>query len=50
MSIKAQILAREVKDLVDLLLVTKNDDDRIAVHGAIRLKLKMIRGILDGNQ
>ena len=48
MSIRAQILAREVKRLVDLLLVTTNEDDIITIHGAIRLKLNTIRGILNG--
>tara|TARA_Y100000296_G_C4989028_1_gene164427 strand:- start:240 stop:395 length:156 start_codon:yes stop_codon:yes gene_type:complete len=48
MSIRAQILAKEVKQLIDLLLITDNNDDRITVDGAIRLKLKMIREILDG--
>ena len=39
---------RDVKKLLDLLLVAENDEDIIAIHGAIRLKLDMIRGIIDG--
>ena len=48
MSIEAHILTKEVKHLVDLLLVTTNEIDRITIHGAIRVKLNMIRRILDG--
>jgi len=47
MSIKAQILAREIKSLLDLLLVADNEEDRITIHGVIRLKLDMIRELLD---
>ena len=47
MSIKAQMLARDIKKLLNLLLVTKNKDDIITVDGAIRLKLNMIREIID---
>ena len=42
------MLARDVKKLLDLLLVTRNKDDLITIHGTIRLKLKMIRRLLDG--
>lgn len=47
MSIKAQMWVRDVKKLLDLLLVTKNKDDIITIYGAIRLKLNMIREIID---
>jgi len=47
-SIRSNILVNDVKKLLDLLLVAENDEDIIAIHGAIRLKLNMIRGIIDG--
>ena len=47
-SVRLQMLANDVKKLLDLLLVAENDEDIIAIHGAIRLKLDMIRGIIDG--
>tara|TARA_Y100000310_G_scaffold325824_1_gene389912 strand:- start:931 stop:1086 length:156 start_codon:yes stop_codon:yes gene_type:complete len=47
-SIRAQILAKDVKRLLELLLVTRNKHDIITIHGAIRLKLDMIREIIDG--
>ena len=47
-SIRAQMLVRYVKKLLDLLLVAENDEDIIAIHGAIRLKLKTVREILNG--
>lgn len=47
-SVRSQMLANDVKKLLDLLLVAENDEDIIAIHGAIRLKLDMIRGIIDG--
>jgi len=47
-SIKAQMLARDIKELLDLLLVTRNKDDIITVYGTIRLKLNMIKEIIDG--
>lgn len=46
-SIKAQILSKEIKHLIDLLLVTRNKHDIITIHGAIRLKLESMRGIID---
>tara|TARA_Y100000310_G_C20436517_1_gene693977 strand:+ start:167 stop:304 length:138 start_codon:yes stop_codon:yes gene_type:complete len=42
------MLTRDIKKLLDLLLVTENDDDRITIYGAIQFKLKTIREILDG--
>tara|TARA_Y100000310_G_scaffold43519_1_gene40610 strand:- start:781 stop:918 length:138 start_codon:yes stop_codon:yes gene_type:complete len=41
------MLARDVKGLLDLLLVTKNKDDIITIYGAIQFKLEMIRRIID---
>ena len=46
-SIRAQMFVRDVKKLLDLLLITKNKDDLITIHGTIRLKLEMIRRLLD---
>ena len=42
------MLVRDIKKLLDLLLVARNKDDVITIHGAIRFKLGMIREILDG--
>lgn len=47
-SARAQTLVSDVKKLLDLLLVAKNSEDIIAIHGVIRLKLGMIRRIIDG--
>ena len=45
--IKAQMLAKEVKELLDLLLVTRDRHDIVTIYGAIQLKLNMIREIID---
>ena len=43
-------LTGEVKRLVDLLVSATDKEDLITIHGAIRLKLEMIREILDAIQ
>ena len=48
-SIKAQIISKEIKHLIDLLLLTRDKDDIITLHGAIRHKLELLRGIIDGH-
>jgi len=48
--LKLRILAREVKQLVDLLVNTTDENEIATIHGAIRIKLKMIREILDGQR
>jgi len=42
------MLVRDVKKLLDLLLITESGEDIVTIYGAIQLKLSMIREIIDG--